>query len=550
MKYEIKQVSSLEKIKRGDSLNFKEFSYIKALPGERISWQIVMKSDINLTATLSAEADFDVKLFAVKEVFADRPVTKDFPQENYISKEPFFVPDVLIPLKNRENQTAVGNYNSVVWVRVDVPENSKPGRYTVKLKVCLKENSPYPTEYAQEILLSEIAVIDEKMPEQKLIYTRWFYADCIANAHGVEIFSQEHWNLIEKYISAATDVGINMILLPVHTPPLDTAPGTARPCVQLVDIEKKGELYEFSFEKFRKFVGICKKCGVKYYEIAHMFTQWGAKHAPNIMVTENGKTDYMFGWHTDATSTEYEEFLKQYIAAIREALEKEGIAKNAYFHISDEPTEENIAQYEKAKNIIKPLIGDSKTMDALSHPQFCEKGLVECPVTMIREMHKFLEYGFENQWVYYCCFPQEIYPNSFLAMPLGRVRILGFLMYKYNVKGFLHWGFNFYNSVLSKYAVNPYLTTSADGAFPSGDGFIVYPGVNEVYGSVRGETTYRAILDMDICFALEEKISRKKVVEMIDRAAGRNLRFDDYPCDSEFFENLRAEMIEAIEKSL
>ena len=47
-----------------------------------------------------------------------------------------------------------------------------------------------------------------------------------------------------------------------------------------------------------------------------------------------------------------------------------------------------------------------------------------------------------------------------------------------------------------------------------------------------------------------EKIGRKKVVEMIDRAAGRNLRFDDYPCDSEFFENLRAEMIEVIEKSL
>ena len=317
-----------------------------------------------------------------------------------------------------------------------------------------------------------------------------------------------------------------------------------------MDIEKKGGKYEFSFEKFTRFVEICKKCGVKYYEIAHMFSQWGAKSAPNIMVTENGKTGYMFGWHTDAASKEYEEFLKQYIASIRGALEKEGIAENTYFHISDEPSDESIGDYERAKNIIKPLIGNSKTMDALSHPQFCEKGLVECPVTIINEIHKFLEYGFENQCVYYCCFPQDIYPNSFLAMPSGRIRILGFLMYKYNIKGFLHWGFNFYNSALSKYPINPYVTTSADGAYPSGDGFIVYPGVNDVYGSVRGEVTFRAIQDMNLCFALESLVGREAVVAMIDRVAGRDLRFDDYPCDNEFFDNLCGEMIEEIEKSL
>ncbi|MBR5586588.1 MAG: DUF4091 domain-containing protein [Clostridia bacterium] len=544
MEFTLKQISALEKIKRCDELSFEEFTTQKALRGERLSWQIAIKSENNITVKFSAEADFDVKLYVVKEVFADRPVTKDFPQENYISKEPFFVPDVLIPLEKQQNCVSVGNYNSVVWVRADIPADLKPGKYAVKINV----QTLGCEDGVDTVLLTDIDVVDEKMPEQRLIYTRWFYADCIANVHGVEIFSEEHWKLIEKYISAATDVGINMILLPVHTPPLDTEQGTARPCVQLVDIEKKGDKYQFSFEKFTRFIKICKNCGVKYYEVAHMFTQWGAKHAPNIMVTENGKTDYMFGWHTDATSGEYEDFLKQYIAAIREALEKEGVAENAYFHISDEPTEENLGQYEKAKNIIKPLIGNSKTMDALSNPQFCENGLVECPVAMISHMHNFLEYNFENQWAYYCCFPQNIYPNSFLAMPSGRVRILGFLLYKYNVKGFLHWGFNFYNSALSRYQINPYLTTSAEGAFPSGDGFIVYPGVGDVYSSVRGETTYRAIQDMDLCFALENIVGREKVVEMIDRAAGGNLRFDEYPCDTEFFEKLRTEMIEAIEK--
>ena len=42
--------------------------------------------------------------------------------------------------------------------------------------------------------------------EQSLIYTRWFYADCIADYHDVPIYSDEHFNLIEAYIREAVDV--------------------------------------------------------------------------------------------------------------------------------------------------------------------------------------------------------------------------------------------------------------------------------------------------------------------------------------------------------
>ena len=60
---------------------------------------------------------------------------------------------------------------------------------------------------------------------------------------------------------------------------------------------------------------------------------------------------------------------------------------------------------------------------------------------------------------------------------------------------------------------------------------------------------YEAIQDMDICFALEKYIGRDAVVAMIDRAAGMDLRFDEYPRSKEFLENLRAEMIEKIRET-
>lgn len=550
MELSVRQVSSLEKIRANDSLPCNEIHDKTAMLGERFSYQICMKSDQRLKVSLAVESKLSeyVKLYLVKDVYMDMPTyEKDLVEEDYITLDPGLMPDVLIPLEEQHNVLTLSEQVTSVWVKVDIPKDLEAGNYDLKIKIAQRFNQFSSIESSDTMFefyeIMRLTVIPAVIPKQRLIYTRWLYIDCIAEQHNVRFFSEEHWDLIDKYIAAAVDVGINMILVPIHTPPLDTAIGARRACVQLVDIEKKREKYEFSFGKFRRFIDICKKRGIQYYEMAHMFTQWGAKYAANIMVTENGKTDYLFGWHVAANSREYVSFLKQYIAAISAELESEGISEKTYFHISDEPLQDNLETYKTATEIIRPLIGKSKTFDALSNYDIYEKGQVECPVTSVDHVSEFLKHEIENQWVYYACVPERVYTNCFMAMPSCRVRILGFLLYKYNIKGFLHWGFNFYNTELSHFPINPYLTTSGDKAHPSGDSFIVYPGKGCAYPSIRGEVTYEAIFDMDICFALEEWIGRKAVVEMIDRAAGRELTFDNYPKNKDFLEKLRSDMI-------
>ncbi|MBQ2968496.1 MAG: DUF4091 domain-containing protein, partial [Clostridia bacterium] len=147
---------------------------------------------------------------------------------------------------------------------------------------------------------------------------------------------------------------------------------------------------------------------------------------------------------------------------------------------------------------------------------------------------------------YYCCGPIYTFTNSFLSIPSARVRILGLQLFKYDIKGFLHWGLNFYNTAHSIYTIDPYLTTSSDGSFPSGDGYILYPSKTGAYNSIRGEVTYQAMQDIRICDALAQKIGKEKVVEMIDKAAKRDLRFDDYPICNKFLEDLQQQMIELL----
>ena len=549
MQFTLKQISSLEKIRNAADLNCAEVFQKTAMAGERVSYQICLNGTPtlrNISVSLESELADHITLYDVKSVVMDRPTTyPDLDPEDYITLEPGLMPDLMVPLSLQNNLTQVSPYATTLWVRVDLPKDITPGTYMIKITYHLFQQDHLDCELSTTMKLEVIPAV---LPEQKLIYTRWFYADCIADYHNVEAYSQKHWELIEKYIAAAADVGINMILVPVHTPPLDTEIGTTRTCVQLVDIEKKGDLYEFNFDKFHRFIDICKRNNIKYFEIAHMFSQWGAKCAPNIMVTENGVKDYMFGWHVAANSPEYISFLKQYIAAISAELVKSGISENTYFHISDEPGLHTIDTYKIASDIMRPLIGSSKTFDALSKYEFYENGLVECPVTGVAHIHDFLEHQIPNQWTYYCCGPQQVFTNDFMAMPSYRTRIIGFQMYRYDIKGFLHWGLNFYNSSRSTYHINPYVTTSSDGAFPSGDPFILYPGQDSVFGCIRGEVFYEALQDMRICQALEQLIGREAVVQMIDDAAGYTLRFDRYPKGNQYTENLRTAMIEKIKE--
>lgn len=547
MNFKIQQISALEKVRAG--YRYDTMTACAALRGERVSWQVSVESEniCYLSVAVDSPLKEHVRLYRVLEAVLDQPATEDVTGDGYLAETAGTMPDILVPLAENVTAFTVGRgQRAVVWVRLDVPAETPAGEYSVRVVFQAREQAQSATEtVATEMTVSvkPVTIAPHTTP-----YTRWFYPDCIATAHGVPVFSEEHWVLIEKYIETAVDLGITMLLVPTHTPPLDTEVGTARPCVQLVDIEKTGETYTFGFEKFRRYIALCQQHGVRYFEMAHMFSQWGAKCAPNIMVRENGENTYRFGWHTPSDSPDYIAFLKQYIAAIAAEVKALGIEKQTYYHISDEPNMVTMDTYNLAADILRPLLGESKTLDALSDYAFYERGLVKCPVTSVAHIAEFLKHDVPEQWVYYCCGPQTVFPNSFLAMPSARVRILGFLMYKYNIQGFLHWGFNFYHSAVSLYPVNPYLTTSVDGMYPSGDPFIVYPAKDGVYPSIRGELTFHAMQDIALCRTLEEKIGRAAVVAMIDRAAGGELRFDRYPKENGYLLSLHEDMVKKLEE--
>ena len=109
-------------------------------------------------------------------------------------------------------------------------------------------------------------------------------------------------------------------------------------------------------------------------------------------------------------------------------------------------------------------------------------------------------------------------------------------MYKYNCVGFLHWGYNFWYTQLSKEEINPYENTTAGGKFPAGDGFVVYPGENgKAYPSIRLKQVRDMLDDYEALKLLEKRMTKYEIDELLPRG----LDFNKYPHDDMWLLNLR-----------
>lgn len=375
-----------------------------------------------------------------------------------------------------------------------------PGKYTIK--TTFKYNGEYTKEFCIEVL-------DAMLPPQSIPVTNWFHTDCLCNYYHIEFNSAEYWRITENFARTAVHYGINMLLMPVFTPPLDTAVGAERRTIQLVDVFKDGDKYTFNFKKLRKWVKMCKRVGVKFYEVSHLFTQWGCKYAPKVMATENGEYKRIFGWETNGHGEEYLGFLSQLLPELIAELKKLGIFKKCYFHVSDEPTGEMKEDYGRCAKFLREFISSDRIIDALSDVTFYKEGLISCPVVGLDHIHTFIEEKVPTIWGYYCC-GHDRTSNRFLALPAGQNRMLGLQLYKFNIKGFLQWGYNFYNSHMSLEEIDPYASSTAGGWVPGGDAYIVYPGSDgNTVISIRLEVFREALQDMRALEALEAKFATK-----------------------------------------
>lgn len=602
-KLTVRLVSSLAKVfadeVAGEDLVGGRLPKLCGLGGEQVSFQVAYFYEGNLSRYMKVcvESDLPVSVRQVRLVPVSYPCRTGWSDEDYLRKVPGLYPDALQEVTDGIVRAIEGQWRSL-WIEVSIPQGCAAGEYPVRVLFCDTDCDVDSASAAgneenngvQAETRTIVHVVGADLPAQVLKHTEWFHADCLAEYYGVEALSERHWDIMKNFIKKAAERGCNMILTPIFTPPLDTEVGTERMTVQLVDVKKpKNGGYVFGFENLERWVKMCEECRIRYFEMAHLFTQWGALAAPKIVAEVEVDTecdaesssesrsdrDFMkdsmnftkeslnnvlnsrwenrriFGWDTPADGEEYRGFLKAFLPELTKTLQSLGIADRTYFHISDEPSEEHLAQYQRNKELVQPYLKGFPILDALSEIKFYEMGVVEEPVCASNYIEPFLERAHGKIWSYYCISQAVKVANRFLAMPSSRNRIYGYQVFKFGMEGILHWGYNFYHTERSRRIINPYFSTDGDGSFPAGDAFLVYPGKDDMpEESLRFVVLAEALQDVRAFRLLESLTDHETVVNLVEQGLTQPITFSEYPKGEAFCLNMRARVNQKIEELL
>lgn len=475
--------------------------------GERVSFQVAWLPPSTRyhgpqnRVAVEVDGAERLSLFDVELVPVQAPCWPEH-STGYIADRPGLLPDLLRPRPDGAHTMARHTGWHSVWVDVVLPNDD--------LRVTVRDGDVVVLDHTVEV-----RTVERSAAAPELTVAQWFHADSLATYYGVETWSEDHWAAIAGQLRSLRRLGATMALTPVWTPPLDTDEGIDRRTTQLLDIRLVDGVYHFGHDRLDRWMTLLAEAGLAQVEVPHLFTQWGAKYAPQVWVEVDGAPVKLFGWHTPADDPAYVDFLSQVLPFLKDYFGARVGRENTFFHVSDEPSEEHLAGYVSAQQSVATLLDGCRVIDALSEPEYSAH--VPTPIVATTAVPAFREVGTEPGWVYYCISQSWEASNRFIAQDGVRTRGLGWQLYKAGAVGFLHWGFNFYNSVLSRFPVDPFRDTSAGGGFLSGDAFVVYPGPDlEPLESQRHRLIADAMQDLAAAQQAEVLLGRDRVLAIVD----------------------------------
>lgn len=526
--FKTRLVSSQEKIFTDDRIeSFEELSELSSLLGERFSFQLLYIDEGKdytfdrrplLDLTIGGSLKDYVTVRDVRNVPVDRPINPEHHDDQYLRKIPGIYPDLLTPLRYGGKVVVGRDLLRSLWIEVE-PSEELFGKQDLTLTLSLNDKSVTHS--------INVDIIPVALHENKMMFTQWFYCDCLAAYYNVPAWSEKHWEVVENFARLYAKRGRSMIYTPLLTPALNVLPPFERTPSQLVDVTLTNGEYTFGFEKVDRWVDMCDRVGIEYFEISHFFDQHRAAHSAKVYATVDGVKKPLFTWDTPSDDEEYAHFLRAMVSAFVKHMRARGDDQRCYYHISDEPHLDLLEHYTKIKASIEDIVEGYPIMDALSDFDFYSAGALATPVPVTSKIMPFIEANVPNLWTYYACNQLVGYSNCYVAMPSWRTRSIGMQLFKYNIHGFLHWGYNYYNNRASGDAINPFLDLGGEDWVPAGDTFIVYPDQDGTpLESVRAITLDEAMQDVRAMRAAEALTSHEEVVRVMEEALKDEITFE------------------------
>ncbi len=456
------------------------------------------------------------------------PVKKNTPQtppEELAGVAPGLFPD---PLLDVGSLTLEAGQAQPVWLTISVPQHVAAGEYHGSVVIAdgdTRVELRYTIKVASAVLPTE----------RTLRIANWYWAEERVMKHfGVDSqYSEAWWRMMEGFLRN----------LWAHRQNVFWAPRYEWVCRF---VAYSGQL-KLDFSRFDRWCRILQGLGGDFWLDGPFLTVRdgydGTLEVP-VPIALGNRIDIR---RLSCDDPRVEGFLCQFLREYARHVKEMGMAGRVLIHVGDEPHGEQMKDYARIAPMAHKYAPGLRIIDALDvsgdYEFFDEHVDVWAPLLGRYDEHidviRARRAAGKQVWHYTCLFPRGSHPNRFVDYPLLKTRILHWINYRWDLTGYLHWGWN-------AWTPDPFSDLEPEWGggttLPAGDAFIVYPGSDGVLDSIRYEQMLEGIQD----YELLKELGKRNPQAAQEIAGEATPSFADYVREPARFRSLRTRLLSGL----
>ena len=404
----------------------------------------------------------------------------------YVLAEKKLCPDILDPVKSLDLPARTVR---PVWVTMNVPTDAKAGHYTGKISVLAAGQKQLDFVFELEVLPLTLPEADDWAFHLDL----WQNPFAIARWHGVGLWSDEHFRLMEPYWRMLAEAGQKCLTVSLFRYPWGAQVYDGYEAM-ITWTKKADGSWEYDFGLLDKYVAFAEQAGLDDYINCYSMLPWTNR----FRYIDDASGDWK-----EVTAKPGEPAYEAHWAPFLKAFERHAQEKGWIGRLTiamDERAEKDVLA---AQSLLQKYAPSIRLASATNHPP--EKFELD-------DWSPFIANPVDNEVVnkrnenskfattfYVCCSPNQ--PNTFTHSPPAESAWIGFYAAANNRSGFLRWAYNSWNE-------NPFYDTKywAKG-WTAGDCFLIYPGPRS---SIHFERLREGIVDYEKIRILRQMAKKQK----------------------------------------
>jgi sialidase-1 len=393
--------------------------------------------------------------------------------------------DPLTPLPAR---VVAGEARSL-WCTVSLPADAPAGLHvgTLSLRLDGEVLADFPLHL--QVRGPRLAPLRER----DFVLDLWWHPDAIADAHGLELFSQEHWLACRPYLADLAARGQHVVNAVVTEDPWliedggEEVPQTASHYASQVAWSWDGTRFGFDFSVFDRGVEEHERAGIT--GPIHLFALLQFRLGERLTYTDT-RSGEVVTERVELGDARYREAWGAFLLAMHEHLVERGWWERAALAFDERPRD----LMETVHGVVHDVapMWDGRTAlaanslaeaDIARTISFNHSFLAEVPTEVIARRRA------AGEPTLFYTFYDPVRPNTVTASPPMSSRMLGWEVVRYDLDGYLRWT---YNSWPADVARNP------SHRYGQGDEYLVMPGSEGPISTLRWESFRDGLDDAEI----------------------------------------------------